>query len=364
MSKVLILANSSSGLYGFRNELVVELLKKYEVYASLPDRTNNEELESEGVKIIETPINRRGMNPLEDLKLFRTYLAIIKQTDPDVVLTYTIKPNVYGGMACRIKKVTYLSNITGLGSALENPGILQKLTKIMYKTGLKNAQTVFFQNSYNLGYFNDNKLCKAQKVLLPGSGVNVERFSVLPWPEDKTGFVFISRVMKEKGIEEFFECAKTVKSKRDDVEFHVLGYCEEGYEGTLKELNDKGVIIYHGSVLDVRPYLAQVKCIIHPSYHEGMSNVCLEAAACGRAVITTDRPGCRETVIDGESGYMVPARDKDALTNAVEKFLSLTDEEQKAMGDASRKHVEEKFDRNIVVEAYMNEIDKIIASKE
>ena len=360
MAIVLILANSSSGLYGFRNELVLELLKKYEVYASLPDETNNKELSEEGCKIIKTSINRRGMNPIEDLKLFRDYLSLIKQIKPDVVLTYTIKPNVYGGLACRIKKIPYICNITGLGSALENPGILQKLTKKLYKTGLKNAVTVFFQNSYNLDYFEKNKICRSNKVLLPGSGVNVERFSVLPWPEDKTRFIFISRVMKEKGIEEFFDCAKAVRNKHDDVEFHVLGYCEEEYETILQDLNKEGIIVYHGSVLDVRPYLAQVKCIIHPSYHEGMSNVCLEAAACGRAVITTDRPGCRETAIDGETGYIIPARNSGALIQAVERFIALSDDEKKAMGEASRKHVEEKFDRNIVVKEYLNQLERII----
>ncbi len=360
MAKVLILANSSSGLYGFRNELVLKLLKKYEVYASLPDETNNKELSEEGCKIIKTSINRRGMNPLEDLNLFKDYLSLIKQVKPDAVLTYTIKPNVYGGLACRIKKIPYMCNITGLGSALENPGILQKLTKILYKTGLKGAATVFFQNSYNLSYFEKNNMCRSKKVLLPGSGVNVDRFSVMPWPKDKTRFIFISRVMKEKGIEEFFDCARSVRNKHDDVEFHVLGYCEEEYETILHNLNEEGIIVYHGSVLDVRPYLAQAKCIIHPSYHEGMSNVCLEAAACARAVITTDRPGCKETAIDGKTGYIVPARDRMALTEAVERFIALSSDEQKAMGEASRKHVEEKFDRSIVVKEYMEQLERII----
>ena len=156
MARISILANSSSGLYGFRNELVLELLKKYEVYASLPDKTNNAELEEEGCKVIETPINRRGMNPTEDIKLFCGYLSLMKQIKPDLVLSYTIKPNVYGGLACRIKGIPYMANITGLGSALENPGILQLLTKILYKSGLKNARTVFFQNNNNLEFFEKN----------------------------------------------------------------------------------------------------------------------------------------------------------------------------------------------------------------
>lgn len=360
MARILILANSSSGLYGFRNELVLELLKKYEVYASLPDKTNNAELEAEGCKVIETPINRRGMNPTEDIKLFLCYLSLIKEIRPDIVLSYTIKPNVYGGLACGIKRIPYMANITGLGSALENPGILQTLTKTLYKTGLKKARTVFFQNNYNLEFFEKNRMCKAESVLLPGSGVNTERFCLLSWPKDKTRFVFISRVMREKGIEEYFECAKAIRAEYPDTEFHVLGYCEESYEEELKRLDSDGTICYHGNVLDVRPYLEQVKCIIHPSYHEGMSNVCLEAASCGRAVITTDRPGCRETVIDGKSGFTVPIKDKDKLIETVKRFMSMSNEEQKAMGLAGRKYVEENFDRNIVVEKYMTRIERII----
>lgn len=360
MPKVLILANSSSGLYGFRNELVLELLKEYEVYASLPDKTNNAELEQEGCHIIETPINRRGVNPAEDLKLFRSYLDLLYTIKPDVVLTYTIKPNVYGGYACRKKKIPYIANITGLGSALENPGILQKITKMLYKAGLKKANTVFLQNPYNLDFFEKNRITDAPKVLLPGSGVNVDRFTASEWPKDKTAFVFISRVMREKGIEEYLACAEAIHADRPEIEFHVLGYCQEEYEQRLRELDQKGIIRYHGNVLDVRPYLKEVKCLIHPSFYpEGMSNVCLEAAASARAVITTDRPGCRETVMDGQTGFIVPVQDKDELISAVRKFLTMTDEQQKSMGAAGRRYVEEYFNRQKVVDAYMTRIREI-----
>lgn len=360
MAKVLILANSSSGLYGFRNEVVVELLKKYEVYASLPDDTNNKELSEEGCHIIHTPINRRGVNPIEDFKLFRQYLRLLKEIKPDAVLSYTIKPNVYGGLACRIKHVPYLANITGLGSALENPGMLQRITKILYRIGLKKADTVFVQNSTNKEFVEKNKLTKAKITLIPGSGVNTERFGKLEWPQ-KPGFIYVSRVMKEKGIEQYLECAKVIREEYPESEFHILGYCEEGYEEELNRLAEAGVIIYHGSVKDVRPYLEKVRCIIHPSYYpEGMSNVCLEAASSGRAVITTERPGCRETVIDGKTGYMVPIQNTESVIEAVRKFLKLSSEEQQALGNAGREYVKEKFDRNIIVNEYLGRLEKII----
>ena len=359
MSNILILSNSSSGLYGFRNEVILELLKTYKVFISVPDKANVDDLRGEGCEVIETPINRRGMNPIEDLKLLKTYLRLIKEIKPDVVLTYTIKPNVYGGLACRLKHVPYMANITGLGSALENGGILQFITKTLYRIGLKKADTVFFQNSFNLEFFESNRITKARKVLLPGSGVNIERFKPLGWPENSKSFIFISRIMKEKGIEEYLSCAKEIKKEYPESEFHLLGYCEERYGSELKELNDNGTICYHGSVNDVRPYLEKVACLIHPSFYpEGMSNVCLEAAASGRAVITTDRPGCRETVIDGETGYVIPTKDKDALIEAVKRFISLSADKQKQMGLEGRKYVSEKFDREIVIKEYSSRINK------
>jgi len=361
MPKILILANSSSGLYGFRNELVIELLKKYEVYASLPDKTNNEELEDEGCKIIDTEINRRGVNPIEDFKLFIAYIRILKNVKPDAVLTYTIKPNVYGGLACRLKKIPYMANITGLGSALENPGVLQAITKSLYRIGLKKADTVFLQNKSNYEFFENNNMTKADKRLLPGSGVNTERFNNLSWPEEECGFIFISRVMKEKGIEEYLECAREIHKQNCNIKFHILGYCEEGYEEQLRKMNDEGIISYHGSVKDVRPYLEQVRCIIHPSFYpEGMSNVCLEAAAAGRAVITTDRPGCRETVIDKKTGFIVPIKNKDSVIDAVKKFIGMSKDEQRQMGEAGREYIKENFDRKIVVDEYMKRLDRIL----
>lgn len=361
MAKILILANSSSGLYGFRNELVVKLLEQHEVHVSLPDDTNNKELEEEGCIIYKTPINRRGMNPIQDIGLFRAYRKLLKDIQPDVVLTYTIKPNVYGGLACRISKVPYIVNITGLGSALENGGALQRIALVLYKIGLKKASCVFLQNQFNLDFFEEHRITKAPKRLIQGSGVNLNKFQVKSLPKDTQEFVYISRVMKEKGIEEYLEAAGRVQEKYPDTKFHILGYCEEAYEDRLQEEAKKGVVIPHGSVKDVRPYLYGIQCLVHPSFYpEGMSNVCLEAAACGRAVITTRRPGCRETVEDGVTGYLIPEQNANALTEAIMSFLELSYEQKVEMGLAGRRRMEEKFDRNQIIEAYEEEIEKIL----
>ena len=365
MAKILILANSSSGLYGFRNELVVKLLEQNQVYVSLPDNTNNKELQEEGCILYHTPINRRGMNPIQDIGLFCAYRKLIKEICPDVVLTYTIKPNVYGGLACRMEKIPYIANITGLGSALENGGPVQKIALLLYKMGLKKAGSVFLQNEFNLAFFEKHHITKASKRLIPGSGVNLNRFQVKPLPENTQEFVYIARVMKEKGIEEYLSAARKVKETYPNAKFHILGYCEEAYEETLKKAQDDGIIIHHGSVKDVRPYLYGVQCLIHPSFYpEGMSNVCLEAAACGRAVITTKRPGCKETVEDGVSGYLVPEQDAKALTDAILKFINLSHEQKVQMGIAGRTRMESLFDRNQIVKAYEEEIRNILEQKE
>ena len=361
MARILILANSSSGLYGFRNELVVKLLEQHEVHVSLPDETNNKELAEEGCIIYKTPINRRGMNPIQDIGLFRAYRKLLKDIKPDVVLTYTIKPNVYGGLACRIGRVPYIANITGLGSALENGGMVQKIALTLYKIGLKKARCVFLQNSFNETFFEQHKITKAKKRLIPGSGVNLTRFQVKSLPKDTQEFIYVSRVMREKGIEEYLSAAKAVKEQYPDAKFHILGYCEESYEEILKKAVEDGLILHHGSVKDVRPYLYGVQCLVHPSFYpEGMSNVCLEAAACGRAVITTKRPGCRETVEDGVTGYLIPQQDKKALTQAILDYLELSYEQKVQMGLAGRARMEKLFDRQQIVKAYEEEINNIL----
>lgn len=360
MKKILILANNDVGLYKFRKELIRELVKDYKVYISLPNGNLIPELEKLGCEFIETPINRRGTNPITDVKLLWRYKKIIKSTNPDVVLTYTIKPNVYGGIVSRISKVPYISNITGLGSAVENGGILQKVTLTLYKLSLKKAHCVFFQNKENEEFLSSN-ISIGNKRLIPGSGVNLEQYSLLDYPKSKEiHFLFIARVMKEKGINQYLEAAEYIKKKHPNTVFNILGSCEEEYEEKLKEMNNKGIIRYHGMQKDVQKYFRTAHCTIHPTYYpEGMSNVLLESAASGRPVITTNRSGCREIVDDQENGFIVMQQDSKDLIQKIEKFISLSYESQKGMGIYGRKKVEKEFDRNIVVEAYINEIEKI-----
>ncbi len=363
-NRFLVFTNNASGLYSFRSEVVQSFLnKRYVVTLAMPYDSLVEDFKAMGCKYINIPVDRRGVNPIKDLALFFQYLKAIKRVKPDVVLTYTIKPNVYGGVASAICKVPCLANITGLGTAVENPGLLQKLTLLMYKIGLKKDACVFFQNQFNMDFCLQHGISGNHQVLLPGSGVNLKKFEYNSFPsEDKTEFIFISRIMKQKGINEYLYVAeKMTQQYGDKVKFHVLGRCEDAYyEKVMKNAQKNGWITWHGQQKDVRPFIAKVHCIIHPSFYpEGMSNVILECAASGRAAITTKRPGCRETVVDGVTGYLVEEQNKEQVLEATLKFIELPFSEKIKMGLNARKYMETHFDRNIVIDAYLKEIESL-----
>lgn len=365
MKKILILANNDIGLYKFRKELIEELLKDNIVYISLPYGELVEPLIKMGCHFINTSIDRRGVNPIKDIKLYKQYKKIIKEIAPNFILSYTIKPNIYGAMAAKKTNTPIIANITGLGTAVEKEGILQKITLLMYKFAFSKVKTVFFQNEENMKFFEKKKIAINKHKLLPGSGVNLQHFQPLKYPDVKTTeFVFISRIMKEKGIDQYLKAAKYIRNKYPNTKFHICGFCEEEYEDILKEYQDKGIIIYHGLVDDVREILKLTHCTIHPTYYpEGMSNVLLESCACARPIITTDRNGCREIVDDGINGYIVKQKDSKDLIDKIEKFLNLSYEEKKEMGLNARKKVEQDFDRNIVVRNYIYTINNLQSNK-
>lgn len=362
MKKVLILVNHDVVIYNFRKELVERLLEEgYEVYISSPYGERIDDLVNMGCKYIEANISRHGTNIIEDLKLTKYYFKIIKKIKPDVVLTYTIKPNIYGGIACRFLKVPYIANITGLGTAVENPGLMQKLTVMLYRVAFKKISCIFFQNTENMNFFAEKNIYKDKHKLLPGSGVNLKHFHVLDYPSEETiEFAFISRIMKEKGIDQYLEAAEYIRYKYPNTRFHICGFCEEDYEEKLKELQEKGIVEYHGMQRDIRKILARTHCTIHPSYYpEGMSNVLLESAACGRPIITTNRSGCSETVEEGVTGYLVEQKNSKDLIEKIEKFINIKYTDKRNIGLKGRRKVEEQFDRQIVINTYMNNIKNL-----
>lgn len=367
MKRILVLSNSYVGLFSFRKEVFQTYRNNdYEVYISCPIGKDCEKalwFKNIGCKLIDTKFNRQGTNPLADLKLMLNYRKIIRKIHPNIVLSYTIKPNLYGGMACALCNVPQIANITGLGAAVEYPGIMQKITMFLYKLGLRKTSMVFFQNEENQKFCKSHGLVHGNTKLIPGSGVNLTYHQLKDYPSETepVRFIFISRIRREKGIEEYLQTAEYIKNKYPYTEFHILGGCEGDYLKRLNDLQNRGVIIYHGQQSDVRPYLERVHCTIHPTFYpEGMSNVLLESCATGRTIITTNRAGCREIVDDGINGYIVEQENSKDLISKVEKFLSLSYEEKQEMGLAARRKVEKEFDRNLVIKAYLEESERII----
>lgn len=360
--KIMILANNDAGLYKFRRELLEALLKDYEVMICLPDGAYIRDMTDMGCKFIPCDLlERRGMNPLKELKLIRFYKKLLKKERPDIVFTYTIKPNVYGGMVCGKAGIPYVANITGLGTAVENAGLMQKVTLTLYRLGLKKAQKVFFQNAENKNFMLEKRVVRGAYDQLPGSGVNLKQYVPLDYPEsDTVDFVFIARVMKEKGIDNYLEMAEVIRRKHPETRFHICGFCEDDYAERLKKLQEKDVILYHGMVKDMTEIYRKISCTVHPTYYpEGLSNVLLESCASARPIITTNRAGCREVIEDGVNGYLCKQNDSEDLIRQVEKFLALSWEERKAMGLAGRKKVEKEFDRQIVIDKYLQEVYRV-----
>ncbi len=361
MKKAVMLINDTTYAFNLRGAIIEKLVQEgFEVVIVGQLLKHQDKLKDMGARLIGVETGRHGTNPFSDLQLMHAYKKILKAEKPDVVLTYNIKPNVYGGMACQQLRIPYLPNVTGLGTPVENPGKLQKLTIQLYKMGVAGGSCVFFQNNDNRKFFEQHNMLKsgAKTRVLPGSGVDLAKHPVLPWPEnEKVHFLFTARVMKEKGIDLFLAAARKFAS--ENVIFDVCGACDD--ENYKEILNNEKCVTYHGEQKDMTPFYSECSCFLYPSYYpEGMSNVLLEAAASGRPVIAADRAGCRETLEDGVTGFLVPINNEKAVIEATDKILKMSDEERKAMGQRGSEKIRREFDRKLVVEAYWDEIQRIM----
>ena len=346
--KILILTNHSYMLWQFRRELIARLMKDHTVYLAMPYVGHEDDFKAMGAKCIRVDLERRGKNPFKDLALCRSYRSILKKVGPDLVLTYSIKPNIYGGAACRRAGIPYYANVQGLGTAFQTKRMAQAAT-LLYKWGLKGARKVFFENEANAREFTDRGIVEKEKeVILHGAGVNLAYYACQPYPcNEKFHFLYLGRIMREKGMDELFAALRQV---RGDFVLDLLGFFEEGYEEQVRELEKAGLVIFHGFQKDPRPFYERADCIVMPSYHEGMSNVNLEAAASGRPLITSDIPGCRETVEDGVTGVLCRKQSIEDFAGAMQKMLDRPREEREAMGLAARRKMEREFDREDVIQ--------------
>ncbi len=361
--KVLFVANDFTTVYHFRMELIQFLLNQgIDVTIALPDDTRNSKFTEIGCNVENLFISRFGKNPFTDLKTTVEITKLIKKIKPDIIFTYTAKPNIYGGFAARLTKTPFVANVTGLGANFESKNIVASIMLFLQRLSFAKAKMVFFQNQGNLDLFVKKKVVKKNYALLPGSGVNLSANPYEEYPcNEVKKFIVVARVRKDKGYDELFYVINRLQNEGIPAEFHIVGWYEDDeYREKVENIKGPSVIFYGGVPHEkVHELISASDCLIHPSHHEGMSNVVLEAAASGRPAIVSDIPGCIEGVDDGISGYHFKVKDSDDLYEKICRFINNNYEECASMGKKARKKIEVQFDRNIIIEKYYSIIQNL-----
>lgn len=376
---VALLTNNDDDVYCFRLELIQAILdSSYRMLISCPDGPKFAVMEEAGLVrgrdflYDNPPIDRRGTSVAKDGKLMLHYWSLFHKHRPAVVLTYTAKPNVYASLAARSLGIPVINNVTGLGSVINETGVKKKLIMWLFRTAYRGSACIMFQNETNMKLAQELGWVRGECRLIPGSGVALDRFPLQDYPDGGDGitgepvvFNYIGRIMHDKGVDDYIEAAKRIKACYPKTEFNMLGFIEpteSHYEKELEELGKQGMVLYRGSQADVRPWIARSHCTIHPStYGEGMSNVLLESAASGRPIITTDNPGCRETVIDGVSGLVYERGNIRQLISSIGEFIGISNETRHEMGCNGREYARKHFSRRIVIESYIEILEKILS---
>ena len=353
--KFLVITNHSYMLWQFRKELLSELLKSYdEVIVCTPfnDKYSITNLRNLGCRCVRARFKRRGMNPLKDIELYRFYYSLIKKENPEKVLTISIKPNIYAGFACSLLGVPYYSLVQGLGTAFKKKYVATLVT-ILYRAALKKAKLVFFENEDNANLFINRKIIDKKKVIvLNGAGVNTHFYNYEAYPSEENGInlLYLGRLMKEKGVVELISAFNNIKD-RYNVTLTLVGFFEDDFREDFNNLLDKDSerILFYGFTRDPKKFYKKAHCVLVPSYHEGMNNVLLEASSTGRAVITSNIPGCREIVEEGVTGFLCEVKNTKSLENCIVQFLEKTPQEREEMGKKARSKVYGDFNKvNIV----------------
>ena len=349
--KILLITNHSYMLYRFRLDLIKKLMEEHEVVLSMPFVGHEDDFQAMGLKCINTELDRRGINPIKDYALYRNYRRQLKEEAPDLVITYSIKPNIYAGYLAGRMNIPYVAMVQGLGTAFKKP-MLASLVTVMYRTALRRAYRVLFENGDNARLFAEKNIVDPRKeVILNGAGINLTYFDYKKYPDnDIFRFLYVGRFMNEKGCGELFEAVRRLHSEKVPFVLDLAGFYEDDFKEQVESLKTLGIVNDHGFVTDPRPIYELSDCVVMPSWHEGMSNVLLEAAALGRPIITTDIPGCREAVVNGVSGLLCRVQDTDSLYEAMKKMLSIPREQREAMGREGREHMRTFFRKEDIVE--------------
>lgn len=365
MAKILLLSPKDNNFYNFRSELILKLKELgNEIVLVCPYGKKIDYFTDRGCGFIDLDIQRRGTNITADLKLIFQYYRIIKREKPDIVLTYTTKSSTYGGIACRMAGVPYIVNNAGLYREEDFGKFIWFILKTLYKLSYAHADCLMFQNAYERDTLNRIIKNKAHYRDIPGSGVNLNDFLFKKYPQNENDIVFnfVARIVKIKGIDELLECARIIHDKHKNVKFVLYGdYDDNIYREKIRMAEMAGEVEYGGIQMDMKPYIEACHAVIHPSYYEGMTNVVLEHSAMGRPCLGSNIPGVADGIEEGKTGFLFSVQDVSSMVEAVEKFLQLSHEEKVIMGKAAREKMECEFDRNIVTNIYIEEIDKILS---
>ncbi|WP_342607930.1 glycosyltransferase family 4 protein [Vibrio tritonius] len=371
MNKIVaISANTSWYLYNFRCNTIKELVNRgYEVIAISPKDDYSIMLESIGAKYIPIDIDQGGTNPFLDLKTLWTFKSIFSFNRIDVVLNFTPKNNIYATLAAAMCGVKSINNVAGLGVLFINENLTSKIARFLYKLSQKYASKIFFQNEEDRSLFLDNKMARREITdRLPGSGADLSRFTITPAEDDGcVRFLLIARMLYDKGIGHYVEAARELKQKYgESVEFRLLGFLDVSNPSAVSKSEmqawvDEGIVNYLGVSDKVEEEIAQVDCMVLPSfYREGVPKSLLESGAMGKPIVTTDNVGCRETVDDGINGFLCEPRSTSSLVEALDKLISMTHQERLTMGEASRRKIETEFDEKIVIQKYLDAIEEVM----
>lgn len=361
---IVMTVNAAWNILNFRRPVVEALLAEGHSVTVFAPRDGSVSLLLElGCSFVDLPMQAKGLNPVEGLTLIRQFRQMLAREQPDIVLSYTIKNNIFGALVANREGVPFVPNVTGLGTAFLSGGLLQTIAETLYRNAFKNLPIVFFQNEDDSGLFLERRLVREEQVrLLPGSGINLQRYAAADFPDrEDPAFLLIARLLRDKGVFEFVEAARRVKQDFPEARFQLLGSVGSENRTAIDQDVVQGwvaeeVVEYLGTVPDVRPIIQQSQCVVLPSYREGAPRTLIEAAAMARPLIATDVPGCRAVVDDGETGFLCEIQSADSLAAAIMRFLSLPHAEKQALGQAGRAKMERDYDEAVVVAAYRKAI--------
>lgn len=369
---ILISANSSWNLINFRSNLIRSMREKgFRIAAIAPRDTQSDLLADLVDEYHALDFKSAGMSPLADAHLLMRYIALMRLIRPAIFLGFTIKPNIYGSLAAQRCGVPVINNVSGLGTVFIHRGIVTKIVKQLYRQAFKNSGVVFFQNNEDRQHFVDERILFArQALLLPGSGVDLKRFTSTPMREEGPfTFLLVCRLLWDKGVQEFIDAASIVKRRNPSTKFRILGFVDVDNRTSvpnalLVKWEREGLVEYLGAADDVRPFIEASDCVVLPSYREGLPRVLLEASAMARPIVATDVPGIRDVVDDGVTGLLCEVRSATSLASAMMAMLALPLEERRHMAEAGRRRVERKFDIELVTQRYLEAISNLGAAPE